>query len=443
MTDLYAPVLPAILPLLILQDGYPYLLAGLLVATYNLTSSLLQPVIGWLYDTRGVSVQHTSPRGGVRTPVRRTGVQISTSLLMSAVFISLIGIAGDYYLILICAALGGLGHALFHPVAFTAVSRLTGDESRGRITSYFVIGGNLGFAIGPVITGIVVVHLGLSGLLLLMFPGLAMAGVIRLLLPSQGRPAPPPVKVEHPSLDRTPPQTGEEFKHRFRETVCRTPTPQREGCHTWDGVTESPLGDMFKHRFRETVCRTPSLKPAALLVAGASLRAWAIFAAIAYLPTFFIERGFNIVTANIVVSALLLCGVAGQVIGGTLSDLYGRKEYTLFGVGAALIPFVVFLATDGYLSIIALMVFGFLLWSTFSVTVAMAHEMVPESVGTISGLMLGAAVGAGGMGVLFTGWLADRVSLAAGLAFIIPTLVAALILFTVLPYPWKSLGKAA
>jgi len=391
MTDLYAPVLPAVLPLLILQNGYPYLLAGLLVATYNLTSSLLQPVIGWLYDARGVCVQHTSPLGGVRTQVRGTGLQISISLLMSAVFISLIGIAGDYYLILICAALGGLGHALFHPIAYAAVSRLTEDESRGRITSYFVIGGNLGFAIGPVVTGIVVAYLGLSGLVLLMIPGLAMAGVIRLLLPSQERkPVPPPVKVENPSPERTP----------------------------------------------------ASLKIVALLVAGASLRAWAIFAAIAYLPTFLIERGFNIVTANVVVSALLLCGVVGQVIGGTLSDLYGRKEYTLFGVGAALVPFVVFLATDGYLSIIALMVFGFLLWSTFSVTVAMAHEMVPESVGTISGLMLGAAVGAGGMGVIFTGWLADWVSLAAGLAFIIPTLVVAFILFSVLPYPWKSLGKS-
>ncbi len=68
---------------------------------------------------------------------------------------------------------------------------------------------------------------------------------------------------------------------------------------------------------------------------------------------------------------LIAGGVAGQVVGGALSDSYGRKEYTILGgLVAAIPPFVVFLTTGGIVSLVALMIFGFILWSTFAVTVA-------------------------------------------------------------------------
>ena len=56
VTDIYMPVLPAILPLLILNNGYSYLAAGLLITAYNVTSSFTQPVPGWLSDTKGLTV---------------------------------------------------------------------------------------------------------------------------------------------------------------------------------------------------------------------------------------------------------------------------------------------------------------------------------------------------------------------------------------------------
>ena len=87
VTDIYLPVLPAILPLLILDNGYSFLAAGLLVTAYNLTSSCTQPVLGWLADKKGFSVS------------------ISISLLISGVFIALIGIAGDYRIIMLLAIL--------------------------------------------------------------------------------------------------------------------------------------------------------------------------------------------------------------------------------------------------------------------------------------------------------------------------------------------------
>ncbi|MCX6687878.1 MAG: MFS transporter, partial [Methanoregula sp.] len=147
VTDLYMPVLPAILPLLILNNGYTYLAAGLLITAYNVTSSCTQPVLGWLSDTKGLTVQ------------------LSISLLISAVFVSLMGIARNYYVIMFFAVLAALGHACFHPAALSLVSRLCTSENRGRITSYFVVGGNLGYALGPVLAGALVWWFGLPGLL--------------------------------------------------------------------------------------------------------------------------------------------------------------------------------------------------------------------------------------------------------------------------------------
>jgi len=368
VTDLYSPVLPAILPLLIAEQGYSFFLAGLIVTVYNLTSSLVQPLVGWLFDTRGIAVH------------------ISTTVLISATFISVIGLFDNYYLVLASVAVAALGHAFFHPSALGTVSRLTRDASRGRITSYFVIGGNLGYAVGPICAGVAVGLMGLQGLVLLVIPGIVMAVVLRRILP-------PPERLKTP---------------------VAAPRTER-----------------------------PAYRAIALLVAASGLRAWAIFGSVAFLPTILTLRGIDLVTANLLVSGMLIAGVVGQLVGGTLSDRYGRKEYTLIGLVAAIPPFIIFLTTGGIVSLVAMIIFGFILWSTFAVTVAMAHEMAPGNVGLVSGLMLGLAVGVGGMGVAVTGWIADlTASLPLGLMTIPLAIVLAVPLFLAVPYPWKSLSRS-
>jgi len=94
VTDIYSPVLPAILPLLILENGFPFFIAGLIYTVFNLTSSVTQPVIGWFYDKYGMAV-----------PVYFT-------VLISAFFISFIGFLNNYYLMLLFAACAALGPAL-------------------------------------------------------------------------------------------------------------------------------------------------------------------------------------------------------------------------------------------------------------------------------------------------------------------------------------------
>ncbi|MEI8330606.1 MAG: MFS transporter [Methanomicrobiales archaeon] len=370
VTDIYMPVLPAILPLLILNNGYSYFTAGLLITAYNVTSSFTQPVIGWLLDKKGLSIS------------------VTVSLLISAVFVALMGIAQNYYLIMLLAVLAALGHACFHPAALSMVSRLCINENRGRLTSYFVVGGNFGYAIGPVLAGGLVWGLGLPGLLLLVLPAVAMAVALKYILPGGiTKPCAPAV---------------------------------------------APL---------ETDHRIEPKKPFIILMIASILRAWAIFAAITFLPMYLVSQGYDLVLASMVVTLMLLAGVAGQVVGGHFSDRYGRKEFMIFGLVFCIPPFGIFMLMSGLISIIGLLLFGFFLWSTFAVAVAMSHELLPGNVGLASGIMLGLAIGFGGLGVAVNGIIADHYSLATALGTIPIPIAGAILLMCVLPYPWKTLRQ--
>ncbi len=363
------PVLPAILPLLIATNGYSYLAAGLLVTAYNVTSSCTQPVLGWLSDTKGLTVH------------------VSISLLISAIFVSLMGLAHDYSIIMLFAVLAALGHACFHPAALSFVSRICTSENRGRITSYFVVGGNLGYAIGPVLAGVLVWWLGLPGLLLLIFPAILMALALRYILPG--------------------------------------------------GIA----GASATHTYGNRQDDVQSKKPFMILMVASILRAWAIFAAITFLPTYLVTLGYDLVAASTIVTLMLLSGVAGQVVGGYISDRYGRKEFMVVGLACSIPAFYLFFVSTGVLAIIAILIFGFALWSTFAVAVAMGHELMPGNVGLASGIMLGLAIGFGGLGVAVNGVIADHYSLAAALGTIPIPIAGAVILMALVPYPWKSLKR--
>ncbi|MCU0628959.1 MAG: MFS transporter [Methanoregulaceae archaeon] len=368
VTDIYMPVIPAVLPLLIADRGLTFFLAGLMVTSYNLTSSATQPIFGWLSDRYGKQVH------------------VSTSLLISAVFIGLIGIVGNYPLLLACAGLAAIGHACFHPNALSIVSRIATPENRGRVTSFFVVGGNIGYAIGPLLAGGVVALFGLQGLMFLIIPAVIMAVILRKVLPRQ--------------------------------------------------VTRSPVVEP------ETDLPRVSFSPLASLFAASTLRAWAVFTAIAFFPPFLISRGFDLFSANLMITLMLFAGVAGQISGGIIADAYGKKEFTIVSLLCS-VPFLfLFLGSTGIVSYLALIVFGFFLWSSFAVTVAMSHEILPSRVGMASGLMLGVAIGAGGIGVAINGMIADVFSLTTAL-YTIPVLIAgAAVLMLIVRYPWNILDRA-
>ncbi len=367
VTDIYLPAITAIIPVLVAVYGYSFLLAGSLVTVYNVTSSATQPLFGLLSDRR------------------RFEVPVPASLIITGVSTAAIGLTTDYRLILLLTAIGGLGHASFHPNALSRVNRICTGLNRGQVTALFVVGGNLGYAIGPLLTGMVVTAFGLPGLLFLIIPAAAVA--IPLLL---------------------------------RPSSC--------------GMETGGMGNVPLPPGKET-----PLAPILTLFGIVLLRAWVIFAAIAYFPSLLMSQGFDLVAATLLISLMLFAGVAGQVVGGRLSDRYGRKEFVITGMVVSIPALLVFLYSTGPVAIVALLFFGFALWSGFAVTIAMSHELVPGQVGFISGIMLGLAVGAGGLGVAISGGIADRFSLHAALAMLPVLIAGSLLLAILIRYPWKSL----
>ena len=366
VADLYGPALPAIIALLVLQQGYSYLAAGLLITVYNSVSSFAQPVIGWIHDRRGI------------------GLPLGVSILISGLFVPLIGVAGDYLLILLCCAIAALGHAAFHPVALATTGRLSEDANRGRLLSYFVVGGNLGFALGPVAAGAALDAFGLPGTLLLALPAIGIALLLRIFPPTvAGR------------IRNAAPHAGAEPGH-MKE---------------WRGMV--------------------------VLLSASSLRAVVIFGSVAFLPAYLVGRGYDLLTANTLATAMLAAGVAGQMAGGALSDRRGRKEVIVAGMAIAIVTLAAFLFTGGWMSLLFLLLFGFALWSSFSVTLAIAHELMPGELGLSSGLLLGFSMGLGGLGVAVIGSLADSIGLSGALTVLLYPLAAATVLMAVLPYRGK------
>jgi FSR family fosmidomycin resistance protein-like MFS transporter len=84
------------------------------------------------------------------------------------------------------------------------------------------------------------------------------------------------------------------------------------------------------------------------------------------------------------------------------------------------------------------MLFGFSLWSSFSVTLAISHELLPGDLGLASGLLLGLSMGFGGLGVAFIGAIGDSLGLQAALWSLLGITLLAIPLFVVLPYPWRG-----
>jgi FSR family fosmidomycin resistance protein-like MFS transporter len=349
VNDAYFPVLMALQPILITTLGYSYSQAALLVVTYSVLSSLLQPVFGLLADKKGFRVS------------------ISLSVLLSGCGIALLGQLSDHYLIMLgCVALSAVGAASFHPGALCKVGAIAALGNRGKITSFFIMGGNLGQALGPLLAGVAIAYGSIQSVTWLIIPAIIMA--IFLLVY--------PIPDVCPIVSKTT-ETGDE---------------------NW--------------------------KPVIILFAGSTMRMWVNFGAMTFLPTFLVLNGYPILEATMLISVMLLSGVAGQLTGGVLSDRIGRKPVIVITTFATIPAFTAILFVHGFLLILAIMAFGFFLWSSFAVTIAMAHELMPTQIGLVSGLFLGIAMGAGGIGVSISGVIADRVGLNTSL-FLFPVLILA------------------
>ncbi len=161
MVDLNANALPALLPFLKESLGLSYAMAGTIILFSNLTSSVVQPVFGYLTDRK--SLLWFLPLGG----------------FCSGLGVALLGWAQNYTQVIILVVLSGLGVAIYHPEGWRIANFFAG-EKKATGMSIFSVGGSLGFALGPLLGVFFVKNLGLKGSAFFMIPGVAMASAFLL-----------------------------------------------------------------------------------------------------------------------------------------------------------------------------------------------------------------------------------------------------------------------
>ncbi|HEX8101628.1 MAG TPA: MFS transporter [Solirubrobacteraceae bacterium] len=363
-TDMGQGAVPAMLPFLIAGRGYSYAAASALVLAATVSSSIIQPLFGAASDRR--SLPWLMPAG----------------LLATGTGIALAGIAPTYALTFAAIVLSGLGVAAFHPEASRFANYVSGAR-RATGMSLFSVGGNAGFALGPVVVTPLVLLLGL--------PGLLAAGLLPALMAVV-------VARELPRLNRV----------RASATAAAA------------GARAAAPRDQWG--------------PFVRLAAAVAVRSVVFFGLSTFVPLYFVaELGASKADANTALAVMLIAGALGTLAGGRLADRIGRRP-VFAGSTLAVSPLIFgFLAADGTLAVALLALAGASIIATFSVTVVMGQEYLPGRLGIASGVTLGLAIGAGGLGAALLGVLADHTSLTTAMHVIAVTPLAAAALALSLP----------
>ena len=303
---------------------------------------------------------------------------VHVGTLWMAVCLSLIGLVhSNYPLMVLLAASAGLGTAAFHPQASTMVNASSG-EFKGVLLSAFVAFGNFGFALGPLILIPLFQAYGLGATLYTVLPGLLVALLLLLFAPKQAA-----ASGNAPSL----------------------------------GAVAASM--------------RAAAKELAAIIGVIAVRALAYTGMLTLLPLYFKERNFSNIDGSRMVTLMLFCGALGGVLGGFISDRFGRKRLTVGSLFLSTPLFYAFLYTDGFLSTVFLALAGMVLMSSFSVTVVAAQEAIPDNKAFAAGLSMGFAGGLGGLAVVVIGRIADAWGLHAAISvlFMLPVVAGLMGLF--------------
>jgi FSR family fosmidomycin resistance protein-like MFS transporter len=341
--DTYTAFLPPLLPAFVSKFALSNTEAGALTVFLQ-ASSFLQPYIGYLADR--VSLRYFVILGPAT----------------AAVTMSLLGIAPGYALLALLLTIVGLSSSVFHSVAPVVAGRLSGSNL-GRGMGLWMVGGELGRTLGPVIIVTAVNLLTLEGTAWLAIAGLVASLLLYVLL---------------------------------RDLPTRPPT--------------DPDPISFRDGLR-------ALKPLMIpLVGVTSARVFMLAALTTYLPIFLTEEGADLWVAGAALTVLEAAGVLGALAGGSLSDRVGRRFVMSAAMVSTPVFMFLFLATSGWLRLPLLLVLGFTSLSVAPVIMAVVQESAPENRSMANGLYMALSFGIRAVAVLALGAAGDMFGLRVAFA---------------------------
>ncbi len=302
--DVYSSFLPPLLPLLIAKLSMSLTAASMLATAMQLPS-LGNPWLGAWLERRGL--QHLL--------VFAPGA--------TAVAMCLLGLAPGYAWVVLLLVLAGVSVALWHVPAPVAVGELSGNQV-GRGMGFFMTGGELARAVGPMVAVGSVAWLGLEGYYPVMAGGLAASAWLWLRLRRRALPA-------------------------GRRAGATPGSAWREVRHVMLPLTAVLVARAFMHAAMST-----------------------------FLPTFLEQETGNLWLAGAGLTLLEAFGVVGVFTAGAASDRWGRKEVIRVSILGAPLGILLFVCCGGWIRVIALALVGFLLLSSMPAMLAMVQEHAPN-----------------------------------------------------------------
>jgi FSR family fosmidomycin resistance protein-like MFS transporter len=366
VTDVYQGALPALLPFLKERLALSYTVTGSIMIVSNLTSSILQPLFGYFSDKK-----------------EKAGL-LPLGVFCAGLGFSLLALPQSYLPILLLVTISGLGVAAYHPEGYKTAHFFTGNQPATGM-SIFSVGGNIGFAIGPILAIAIVSRLGLPWLPVMVIPALLFSAIILFMKKSVALPA--------------------------RSVSERASGASRK-------LPQGTFASLF------------------LVIAVVVMRSWTQIGLMTYIPFYYIDylKGDPLYAGKLV-SVFLLGGALGTLGGAPLADRWGHRLFVRISMFAAALVFPLIFFVEGTLLFVVLLILGIILVSSFSVTVVMAQRLLPQNLGIASGLMVGLAIGTGGIGITLLGVVADHLGVPFALKSIFILPIAGFILSMILRYP--------
>lgn len=349
LNDTLQAIIPAMFPILENSMGLTYTQLGIIGFALNIVASVLQPAVGMITDKN--PLPFALPIGLTSSMLGVFGLAFAQSfewIVISVIFI-------------------GLGSAVFHPEG-SRVAFMAAGPRRGLAQSIYQVGGNSGQAMAPLITALILVPLGQRGAA--WFTVVAAIAVCLL--------------------------TYIAFWYASKLKIENS-----------NGMNKSITSNSHKSRLSKPI-RIALVLVLFLIFA----RSWYVSGMTNYYAFFAIEHySFTIRQAQIFLFAFLVSGAIGTFFGGPLADRFGKKLVIFLSMLVSapltiLIPFV-----PPTVAFCLLTLSGFILMSSFSVTVVYAQELVPGKIGTMAGLTVGLAFGMGAIGSMIIGYLADLIGI--------------------------------
>jgi FSR family fosmidomycin resistance protein-like MFS transporter len=361
LNDLISSMIPAMYPLIKETYRLDFTQVGLITLAFQVTSSLLQPVIGFVTDHKP-------------WPYAMVGG-------MAATLAGLLGLAfaGNYATVLVSAALVGFGSAVFHPEA-TRMARHAAAGQHGFAQGVFQIGGHAGYAAGPLLAAMIVVPRGQASIAWMSV--VALAAMVLMAW------------------------TGARYSEMRRSQIAATKTSQ-----TGAAAPALAAGPML-------------LAMMVLILLLLSKNSYtATFTS--YYTFYLIDQfGVTVQVSQIMLFLYLVVGALGVIIGGMVGDRVGRYRVIWISILGSL-PFTLLLPyVDLFWTGVLSVVIGLIMASAFPSILIYAIDLVPHRVGLVGGLFYGLAFGLGGLAAAAVGALADHIGIIAMFKFCawLPTL---------------------